>query len=311
VRRDSNDISGIPSLSDGCIMKRIGIDLGGTKIEGVLIDENNRVLKRIRKSTDQSKGYESILTKIVDLINLLKMNKNESYRIGVCTPGALEPATGTIKNSNTICLINMPFQADLERKVGQSIKVENDANCFTIAEAYSGAGKDHRILFGVIMGTGVGGGIVIDKKLISGKMHIAGEWGHHTLHPNGNICYCGKSGCVETYIAGPALERRWTELTGDISQLKDIVKTVNSGIAVKERKWKEEFLDNFGLALSNVINILDPDIIVLGGGVSNIPFLYDDGIEYVSKYVFSDRLETLIVENELGDTAGVFGAAYL
>ncbi|MFC1550036.1 ROK family protein [Candidatus Neomarinimicrobiota bacterium] len=292
-------------------MKRIGIDLGGTKIEGVLIDENDQMLQRIRKSTDQSRGYEFILTNITDLVNSLKTDKDESYRVGVCTPGAIEPATGAIKNSNTICLINKPFQADLEQKVGHRIKIENDANCFAKAEAFSGAGKGHGIVFGVIMGTGVGGGIVINQKIIQGNMHIAGEWGHHTLHPDGNLCYCGKNGCVETYISGPALERRWAELTGSNLQLRDIVNTVNRSDDIKELQWKEEFLDNFGLALSNVINILDPDIIVLGGGVSNIPFLYDDGIEHVSKYVFSGQLETLIVENKLGDSAGVIGAAYL
>jgi fructokinase len=291
-------------------MNRIGIDLGGTKIEGVLIDAQANELKRIRASTDSSKGYTAILEKIKDLVEELK-GDNKVHRIGVCTPGVIDASTETIKNSNTACLIKKPIKLDLEKLLNQKIKIENDANCFSMAEARSGAGRDYDLVFGVIMGTGVGGGIVINKNIISGNMRIAGEWGHHTLHPKGNLCYCGKRGCVETYISGPALERRWKELTGSTEKLMTIIKSIMQSTSSEARVWKTEFLENFGLALSNVINILDPDIIILGGGVSNIPFLYDEGVQYVYKYVFNNSMDTPIIKNRLGDSAGVFGAAYL
>ena len=187
--------------------------------------------------------------------------------------------------------------------------MENDANCFAIAEALHGAVKEFDSIFGVIMGTGVGGGIVINGKIHRGRMAIAGEWGHHTLHPNGNQCYCGNRGCVETYISGPSLEKRWQEITGDLLSLNQIVAQKNGTDNYK--KWKNEFLDNFGIALANVIDILDPDAIVLGGGVSNIEFLYDEGVSKVYDYVFSDNVDTPILKNKLGDSAGVFGAADL
>jgi len=186
--------------------------------------------------------------------------------------------------------------------------MENDANCFALAESLLGSAKGYDVVFGVIMGTGVGGGIVINGTLHKGRTNIAGEWGHHTLHPNGNECYCGKQGCVETYISGPALEKRWLELTGKKESLQPIVQDLSNE---KAKQWKEEFLVNFGMALANVIDILDPDVIVLGGGASNIPFLYDEGKKAVYDKVFSDSIETPILKNSLGDSAGVFGACLL
>jgi len=184
--------------------------------------------------------------------------------------------------------------------------MENDANCFTLAESVLGSAKGYDVVFGVIMGTGVGGGIVINETLHKGRTNIAGEWGHHTLHPNGNECYCGKQGCVETYISGPALEKRWLEITGKKESLQSIVPMVSTSA-----QWEEEFLENFGISLANVIDILDPDVIVLGGGVSNIPFLYDEGKEAVYDKVFSDSVDTPILKNSLGDSAGVFGACMI
>ena len=188
--------------------------------------------------------------------------------------------------------------------------------CFTHVMLYGRdfAAKGYDVVFGVIIGTGVGGGIVINEKVHQGRMAIAGEWGHHTLYPDGKQCYCDRKGCVETYISGPSLEKRWTELSGDTQALRNII--VNAGKLSKDKeilylKWKHELISNFGIALANVIDILDPDAIVLGGGVSNIPFLYGEGIKSVYKNVFNDEVDTPILKNKLGDSAGVFGAAYL
>jgi fructokinase len=202
----------------------------------------------------------------------------------------------------------MSLKNDIENGLDHEIIMENDANCFALAESSLGSAKGYDIVFGVIMGTGVGGGIVINGTLHKGSTNIAGEWGHHTLHPNGNECYCGKQGCVETYISGPVIEKRWLEITGKKEPLQSIVQDLSSE---KAKQWKKEFLENFGIGLANVINILDPDIIVLGGGVSNIPFLYDEGKKAVYDNVFSDLIEIPILKNSLGDSAGVFGACLL
>ena len=290
-------------------MNKIGIDLGGTKIEGIFLDDKFNVIERIRIPTQQEKGYNSIIDSIVSLVNSLKKNSDDLVSIGVSAPGAISKKTGLIKNSNTCCLIGMPLKEDLEKVLKQKIALDNDANCFSMAEATLGAAKEYNVVFGVIMGTGVGGGIVLNGNLHRGRTHIAGEWGHHTLRIDGNKCYCGKLGCVETYICGPALEKRWTTLTGKTEALPSIIQNIDntkSGL-----QWKKEFLENFAFGLANVIDILDPDVIVLGGGVSNIPFLYDEGRDYVYDKVFSDLVETPILKNQLGDSARVFGASLL
>ena len=288
-------------------MYKIGIDLGGTKTEGVLIDEEFQIIERKRVPTNQTNGYESILNTIKDLVNDLKKN-NEKTSIGICTPGALSKESGFIKNSNTQCLIGKDLKNDLEKILNQELLIENDANCFALAEARLGAAKNHDTVFGVIMGTGVGGGLVIDGKIHTGRTNIAGEWGHHCIKPNGNECYCGRKGCVETYISGPALEKKWNELTNQNTSVSNIVKNPQEDAY---KTWKNEFLENFGLSLANVIDILDPDAIVLGGGLSNIPFLYDEGKNLVYENVFSDTIDTPILQNQLGDSAGVFGACIL
>ncbi len=289
-------------------MNKIGIDLGGTKIEGILLDDHFNVVQRTRIPTQQEKGYKSIINSIVSLVEGLKIKSSENVTIGVSAPGAISKKSGLIKNSNTQCLIGMPLKEDLTQALEQEIAIENDANCFTLAEATLGVAKNHKIVFGVIIGTGVGGGIVINGEIHKGRTYIAGEWGHHTLRINGNKCYCGKLGCVETYISGPALEKRWTELTGKTESLASIVNNLEHE---KRQQWKKEFLENFGIGLANVIDILDPDVIVLGGGISNISFLYDDGRDAVYDKVFSDLVETPILKNQLGDSAGVFGASLL
>ena len=287
-------------------MYKIGIDLGGTKIEAMLLDENLDVLERKRVPTPQN-NYQEILNSISSLV--LDSSSNISdFSLGICTPGTISKQTGLIKNSNTQCLIGKSLKEDLENKLEKKISMENDANCFTMAEATMGAATEFSLVFGVIMGTGVGGGIVNDKKLHLGRTNIAGEWGHHTLHRDGNSCYCGKMGCVETYISGPSLEKRWTEMTGKSQTLSQIISDVNSDVG---QRWKDEFIENFGFGLANVIDILDPDAIVLGGGLSNIDFLYTDGKESVYSKVFSDTVDTPIMKNKLGDSAGVFGACML
>jgi len=288
-------------------MYKIGIDLGGTKTEGVLVDEEFQVIERKRVPTNQNNGYESILETIQDLVSDLKKN-NEKTSIGVCTPGALSKESGLIKNSNTQCLIGKDLKNDLEKILDQEISIENDANCFALAEARLGAAKNLETVFGVIMGTGVGGGLVIDGKIHSGRTNIAGEWGHHCIKPNGNECYCGRKGCVETYISGPALEKKWNELTNQNISVADIVKNSQEDAY---KTWKKEFLENFGLSMANVIDIIDPDAIVLGGGLSNISFLYDVGKDLVYENVFSDTVDTPILKNQLGDSAGVFGACLI
>ena len=289
-------------------MNRIGIDLGGTKIEGILTDENYKTITRKRIPTNQEEGYNSILESIKNLILELVQESNDKVSIGVCTPGALSLSSGLIKNSNTQCLIGKDLQNDLKNILHYNISIENDANCFALAEAKLGAGKNSNLVFGVIMGTGVGGGIIIDGKIHHGRTNIAGEWGHHCLHPEGNICYCGNKGCVETYISGPALEKKWSQLTSQNQSLPEIIKNLDNPNFLN---WKKSFLDDFGLSLANVIDILDPDMIVLGGGVSNIDFLYSEGKNSIYEKVFSDIVDTPITKNELGDSAGVFGACML
>lgn len=287
-------------------MYKLGIDLGGTKTEAILLDEDLSIIQRKRVPTPQS-DYQKILETINSLsIDLLENIKD--YSIGICTPGTISKKTGLIKNSNTQCLIGKPLKEDLENKLNKKISMENDANCFSIAEATMGVAKEFDVVFGVIMGTGVGGGIVIDGRIHHGRTNIAGEWGHHTLHHNGNNCYCGKQGCVETYISGPALEKQWKELTGKSQNMHEILQNLQNASA---KQWKDEFLENFGFGLANVIDILDPDVIVLGGGLSNIDFLYTEGKNSVYQKVFSDLVDTPILKNQLGDSAGVFGAALL
>jgi fructokinase len=285
---------------------KIGIDLGGTKTEIIVLDENLNVLERKRVLTPKT-DYQKIINTIVTLVSDVSQNISD-YSLGICCPGAISKQTGLIKNSNTQCLIGKSLKADLEKKLEKNISVENDANCFTIAESKMGAGVGFNLVFGVIMGTGVGGGIVINNILHCGRTNIAGEWGHHILHQNGNSCYCGKSGCVETYISGPSLEKRWTQLTGLTQSMPELIANFNTNIG---KQWKNEFLENFGHGLANVVDILDPDAIILGGGLSNIDFLYTEGKESIYSKVFSDIIETPILKNKLGDSSGVFGAALL
>ena len=289
-------------------MHKIGIDLGGTKTEGILLDDNFEIIERTRVKTNQQEGYSSILDLIKNLVDDLRQKTDQKTSLGICTPGSLSKKSGLIKNSNTQCLIGKDLKTDLENIFKHDISIENDANCFALAESKLGVAKNFDVVFGVIMGTGVGGGLIINDHIHNGRTNIAGEWGHHCIWPQGNSCYCGKQGCVETYLSGPALEKRWEQLTNKRQSLTEIIQKSDDNLL---QKWKTEFLDNFGLALGNVIDILDPDVIVLGGGLSNIPFLYDEGKNSVYQKVFSDQIDTPILKNSLVESAGVVGACMI
>jgi fructokinase len=231
--------------------------------------------------------------------------------VGIGTPGAISARTGGLKNSNTVCLNGKPVKHDLEKILNREIRLANDANCFALSEALDGAGRGHGVVFGVILGTGVGGGIVFHERLHAGPQHIAGEWGHNVLEADGPECYCGKRGCVETFLSGPGLARDHARHGGDPAlDAKAIVAQAASGDARAEAAM-QRYLDRFGRALSVVINILDPDVIVLGGGMSHITRLYGEGRERVAGFVFSDELRTKILPHVHGDSSGVRGAAQL
>lgn len=290
---------------------RIGIDLGGTKIEGVVLDDaSGRVLARERVATESARGYDHIVTAVAALVGGLDAAHPGCVSVGIGTPGAVSSRTGLMKNSNTSCLNGRDLPGDLGRRLGRPLRVENDANCFALAEARHGAGRDGRLVFGVIMGTGVGGGLVIDGRLWSGPQHIAGEWGHHAIDPLGPPCYCGQRGCVETLISGPGVERRYRELGGDDVRMDAIVARARAGEALAGQVFSA-FLDRFGRAVANLVNVLDPDVVVLGGGLSLVDELYDAGRAAVARYVFNDELRTPIRRHHLGDSAGVIGAALL
>ena len=289
---------------------RIGIDLGGTKIEGIVMAPSGEILLRERRPTPTVGGYKAIIGALQDLVIHLENQSGQSCTVGIGTPGAISSRDGNLKNSNTVCMNGRPLLDDLQRALQRQMRIENDANCFALSEAIDGAGSGHRLVFGVIMGTGVGGGIVCNRTLHSGPQHIAGEWGHNVLDANGPQCYCGKRGCVETYLSGPGLVNLWRSSGGDATlSTGDIVDGSKTDSLAQQ--VMTEYYDWFGQALAMVINILDPDVIVLGGGMSNIQSLYSDGRDAVRNYVFNDELKTLIVPNQHGDSSGVRGAALL
>jgi len=295
-----------------------GIDLGGTKIEAAVLKsaDEPEVLIRKRVSTEREQGYQHILQRIKSLLDDVGKELGEKpNRIGIGTPGSLDPQTQTLKNSNTVVLNEKPFHKDLEAALGVPVEIANDANCFALAEARMGIVQDvlpaARVVFGVILGTGVGGGVVIDGKVWNGRQGIGGEWGHSYLDASGGECYCGDVGCTEMIISGPALERFYHGQGGEKKKLREIFKLHQHNVDPVATKTIERLLHFFGKGLSNVINILDPEVIVLGGGVGNIDLLYSQGVEEVKKHIFNTRFETLITKPKLGDSAGVFGAAYL
>jgi fructokinase len=288
----------------------IGIDLGGTKIEVAVLDNQDNTLFRERLLTEAHLGSEHIFDQIHALYSKAIMSiQNKSHTLGLGTPGSISKKTHLLKNSNTLCLNGLPLQSLLEDKLVHDIVIENDANCFALAEALMGAGKGYPSVFGVIMGTGCGGGIVFDGKIRQGPQNIAGEWGHMVIDPQGSPYYCGASGCVESFISGGGLEKRIKDKTSSVISAMDFFKMPLKDESLK--KIKQDFYARFGQALANLINILDPDIVVLGGGLSNEKSLYKEGIEEVYARIFNDVPTTPIVKNILGDSAGVIGAALI
>lgn len=295
-----------------------GIDLGGTKIEGVVLEDmhNPKPLKRLRVPTEREKGYQHILHQITKLVEVLIAETGvKPEKIGIGTPGVIDPILHTMKNSNTTVMNGMPFQRDIERMLNIPITVANDANCFAVAETNMGIVRekmpDAQVVFGIILGSGVGGGIVVNGKPLTGRQGIAGEWGHNFLDNSGGDCYCGKTGCVETILSGKSLERYYEGLTGEHKLLKNIVEAYHAGTDGAATKTVKRLLEFFGKGIANVINILDPDAIIIGGGVSNVDLLYKEGIEEAKKYIFNNRFDTVFLKPKLGDSAGVFGAALL
>ncbi|TND55835.1 sugar kinase [Aeromonas veronii] len=290
-----------------------GIDLGGTKCECVVLD-GNEVLLRHRIPTERAGGYDHMIGQIAKLVAECaeKIGQRPAV-IGMGTPGARDPQTGLMKNCNTTELNGKPFKEDLERKLGVPVLIANDANCFALAETHLGAVRQHhpdaKVVFGIIMGTGVGSGIVINGRILNGHHGIAGEWGHNVLSPDGPECYCGKHGCVETLISGPALEA-WYEAKAKrrLSLAQIAAATGHDHVA---RLTIDRLHLLFGQALANVVNILDPDVIVIGGGVGNVQSLYSVGRQTILPFLFNPRFSAPIIAPALGDSAGVFGAALL
>jgi fructokinase len=322
----------------------VGVDMGGTKIEAAVVRRKSRdvkvehasdafdVLSRQRIPTARERGYDAILESTIGLIETVQREAGitgKKVPIGVGMPGSVSRRTGLVKNSNTQCLNDKPFRQDLSGRLGQSVAFENDANCFAIAEARFGAARAYLdgVVFGVIMGTGCGGGVVLRGHIWGGIQGLGGEWGHHAVGPwrrpeqfsgapsqgtgltERRVCSCGKMGCLELYISGGGAEEEYQRRSGEFRKLAEVVTRRDTdehaaGVI-------DELLEAFGRGLSNVIDILDPSAVVLGGGVSNLPFLYTEGVERVKKYVFNDELLTPIMKHELGDSAGVLGAALL
>ena len=291
---------------------RLGIDLGGTKIESLLLAPDETVLQRRRVPSPAADGYDAVLVTLHRVITetAALVPAGSQYTIGIGVPGSLNPATGLVQNANSTCLNSHPLKPDLERLLSRSVGIRNDADCFALAECRLGAGQGYSMVFGVIMGTGCGGGICINGKVREGPHRIAGEWGHFSVDPEGMSCYCGNRGCVETKISGSGVERAFAKRCGRKLTMEEIV------VGARQSDWQcreafDRFLDDFGRCLGGLISVLDPDAVVLGGGLSGIDELYTVGVERVRQYAFHGDLRTPILRNQLGDSAGVFGAAWI
>jgi fructokinase len=298
---------------------RIGIDLGGTKIEGIAIDDHSREITRQRVPTPQG-DYQATIDAIAGLVADLEKATGVAAPIGVGIPGTISPATGLVKNANSICLINQPLANDLSRALDRPVRLANDADCFALSEASDGAGAGARSVFGVILGTGVGGGLVYEGRLIQGPNAIAGEWGHNPLpwprewdyldERPGHPCFCGRAGCIETFLAGPGLARDHKLATGRDLAPAAIVAAAASGERAASQTL-ERYCDRLARGLATIINVFDPDVIVLGGGLSNVSVLYEQVPLLWVRYVLSDRVDTRLTPPKHGDSSGVRGAAWL
>ena len=296
-------------------MLRLGIDLGGTKTEIIALNEHGHELLRERVQT-KSGDYAATLQTIVSLVAHAEQTVGERGSVGIGTPGAISPATGLMRNCNSTWLNGRPLLRDLAQHLGRDVRIENDANCFTLSEATDGAGEGHDVMFGVILGTGVGGGIAVHGKLLSGPNRVAGEWGHNPLpwprddERPGPLCYCGKHGCIETFLCGPALARDHARHNGVELSAQEVAAAGERGDAGSNASMAR-YEERLARALAHVINVLDPDAIVLGGGLSNITRWYESVPRLWSQWVFSDRVDTPLLRNRHGDSSGVRGAAWL
>ena len=292
-----------------------GIDLGGTKIEGAILRsaDSAEYSSRLRVPTESDQGYDHIISQIAKLVALMREDSGMSpAAIGIGTPGVTDPRTGLMKNSNTLCLNDRPLCGDISKQLGIPVKMANDANCFALAEAILGAAKGHACVFGMILGTGAGGGIVVGGHVLTGRHGIAGEWGHNVLEPGGALCYCGKRGCVETVISGTGLQSYYAQISGQKLRLPEIVRLALAGKDPHAVATIERLKHYFAEGLAVVLNILDPDAVVIGGGVGNLDLLYTDEVRAeIVKSLFNPTCETPILKPTLGDSAGVFGAALL
>ena len=292
----------------------IGIDLGGTKTESIIIDQNGKEIERLRKDTP--KNYNGTLDTVCELVTYLETKHQKKCSVGVGSPGALSKETDCIKGGNSTWINGRPLKKDIELRLNRKIFFENDANCFALSEAFDGSGSKHEIVFGVIIGTGVGGGLVINKKVINGFNNITGEWGHNQMPIGSNDkwnrhdCYCGKKGCIETFLSGPGFSKHYFDMYNDKLDAKIIQENANNGDE-KALEFIFQYLDYLARGLAQVINIIDPGAIVLGGGVSNMKQIYGNINSKLKKYVFSDTVNTEIVKNKFGDSSGVRGAADL
>ena len=282
---------------------RIGVDLGGTKIEAIALESDGREAVRKRVLTPRG-DYAATLAAVTSLVSEIGAGS-----VGVGMPGTLSRLTGRVKNANSTWLIGRPLKEDLERALARPVKLENDANCFALSEAVDGAAAGAHVVFGVILGTGVGGGIVVEREVIVGRNAIAGEWGHNPLPLPGPKdlplppCYCGRSGCIETYLSGPGLEREHRSLTGQERSAREV--------AQADGEAMQRYVERLARSLAAVVNVLDPDVIVLGGGLSNIERLYGDVPQLWTRTIFSDHVATRLLRNVHGDSSGVRGAAWL
>lgn len=294
---------------------RIGIDWGGTKIEGVALDHDGAVLARHRVGTPKG-DYDGCLAAIVALVAELEREAGRKGTVGIGIPGAISPRTGLIMNANSTWNIGRPLDTDIMGALGREVRIENDANCFAVSEAVDGAGAGYGVVWGVIIGTGAGSGIAIDGRALGGRNRIAGEWGHNPMpwprddERPGPQCYCGKRGCLETFISGTGIQRDHLARTGHQLVAAEIADLMRSGDAGATATYAD-YVDRLARGIAHVVNILDPDVIVLGGGMSNVDELYRDLPAAITPYVFSDGFETPVVRNTHGDSSGVRGAAWL